>query len=59
MTKTETEIVNDIRILADKCLDTATDVDYFGGMDADMIRVARVLLSGSAVLVLLADGVEQ
>ena len=55
--KTKEEIVTDIRALADKCLDVATDADYFGGFDPDMMRVAKLLLHGSAALMLLADGV--
>ena len=58
MSKTNTEIVADIRALAEKCLDIATDADCYGGNNADMLRVARVLLAGSAALIALADGVE-
>ena len=58
ITKTKADIVADIRKLAEACLDTATDADYFGGTNPDLIRVARVLLSGSAALLMLADGVE-
>lgn len=58
MSKTNAEIVADIRALAEKCLDIATDADYYGGANPDMLRVARVLLSGSAALIKLADGVE-
>lgn len=57
-TKTKAEIVAQIRTLAESCLDTATYADYYGGMDTDLIRVARVLVAGSSALVLLADGVD-
>ena len=56
--KLKAEIVADIRKIAESCLDTATDADYYGGMDADMIRVSRALISGSGALMLLADGME-
>ena len=59
MSKTNTEIVADIRALAEKCLDIATDADHYGGNNADMLRVARVLLAGSAALIALADGVDK
>ena len=55
---TKQEIITEIRTLADKCLDVATDAEYYGGTDADMIRVSRVLIAGSAALVMLANGVE-
>lgn len=58
MTKTKQEIKASIKELADKCLDVATDADYYGGMDADCIRASRVLIAGSAALVMLADGME-
>ena len=56
--KLKAEIVADIRKIAESCLDTATDADYYGGMDADMIRVSRALISGSGALMLLADDME-
>ena len=56
--KLKAEIAADIRKIAESCLDTATDADYYGGNDADMIRVSRALIAGSAALVMLADGME-
>lgn len=56
--KLKAEIAADIRKIAESCLDTATDADYYGSNDADMIRVSRVLIAGSAALVLIADGME-
>lgn len=58
MKKTKSEIKASIKELAEMCLDVATDADYFGGMDADCIRASRVLISGSAALVMLADSME-
>lgn len=56
--KTKADIVADIRKLAESCLDTATDADYFGGWDADLKRASRVLLAGSAALALLANEID-
>lgn len=57
--QTRADIAASIRALAEHCLDVATDADYYGGFDADMQRTARVLIAGSAVLVVMAEGMEK
>ena len=58
ISKTKSEIVVQIRELAESCFLLAVSVGYFGGFDSDMLRVERVLLAGSLELSKLAEGVE-
>jgi len=55
---TREKMVADMRGLAEKMLDIATDMDYFGGFDAVLKAHGEEMLMASAIMMSWADEVE-
>lgn len=55
---TRQELITEIRALSEHMLDVAVKMDYFGGMDSELVRHAYELAGAAAVAMTWADGME-
>jgi len=56
--KSPADIAQDLRTLADAMMDTATDLDFYGGMDRQWVSIAQWLTTVSAGVMFMASKVE-
>jgi len=58
ITKSRADMAQDLRDLADIMLDRATDLDYFGGIDATLVKHSQQLIGASALVMTWVAGLE-
>lgn len=55
---TRQKLITEIRALSERMLDVAVKIDYFGGINSELVRHAHELAGAAAVAMTWADSME-